>query len=66
MEEFPKVEFKKLFSDKATSTHLVNVDIPLIATNEVISQSKVFVTLVYTKILDIITMTQVNHDKTKP
>jgi len=66
VEEFQKVEFKKQFSDKATSTNLVKVDIPLITSDEVIGQSKDVVTLVNTKTSNIIMTTQVNHDKTKP
>jgi hypothetical protein len=66
VEEFPEVKLNKQFYDKATSTDLVEVDIPLITTNKVIGQSKDVVTPINTKKSDIIMMTQVNHDKTKP
>jgi hypothetical protein len=66
MEEFPKVEFKKQFSDKEASTYLVKVDIPLITTDEFIGQSKDVVTLVNTKTSDIVMTTKVNHRNTKP
>jgi len=65
VEELPKVEFKKLFSNKETFTHLLKVEIPLITNDEVIGQLKDVVTPINTKILDIIRKTQVNHDKTK-
>jgi hypothetical protein len=66
VEVFPEVDLNKQFYGKATSIDLVEVDIPLIATNKVIGQSKDVVTPINTKKSDIIMMTQVNHDKTKP
>jgi mannosyltransferase OCH1-like enzyme len=63
VKELPKIEFKKQFSNKATSTDLVMVDIPLITIDEVICQSKDVVTPINTKISNIVMTTQVNHDK---
>jgi hypothetical protein len=38
VEELPKVEFKKQFSDKETSTNLVMVEVPSIITDKVIDE----------------------------
>jgi hypothetical protein len=65
VEVFSKVDFNKQLYGKATSTDLVEVDIPLIPTNKFIRQSKDVVTPINTKNSDTIMMTQVNHDETK-
>jgi len=44
----------------------VKDDIPLITTDEFIGQLKDFVTSINTKTSNIIMMTQVNHEKSKP
>lgn len=56
MEDFPKVEFKKQFNDKA-STDLVIVEVPSITIDKVIDAS------VNTKVSHINMSTQVNHKK---
>lgn len=65
MEELPICELKKQLCNKVTSTNLVMVDIRLITTNKVKFWSKDVDTPINTKILDVIMMTQGNHDKIK-